>query len=163
MRSRNTFRERSHISFFWGGDPFCEVVQLPENTHGELTGLPEWSAGLSLRLSHQRTSPFRLSDQQVSTFSPKLQTLYCLFKSHGEVWTYSSPHVLAGYRNLHTSGYFPVICWSYLGTEISVTLSIGDKLYSCHHLFFFSFLWDHFVDVILRPHWICLVHPRQLS
>ena len=31
--------------------------------------------------------------------------------------------------------------------EISVTLSIGNKLYSRHHLLFFSFLCDHFVDV----------------
>ena len=29
--------------------------------------------------------------------------------------------------------FFPVICWSYLRTEISVTLSIVNKLYSRHH------------------------------
>ena len=38
-------------------------------------------------------------------------------------------------------GFFPVICWSYLWTEISVTLSINNKLYSHHHLLYFSFLW----------------------
>ena len=32
---RNTVRESSHISFFCGRDPFCEVVQRPENTHEE--------------------------------------------------------------------------------------------------------------------------------
>ena len=36
---RNTVRENSHISFFCGGDLFCDVVRRPENTHGELTGL----------------------------------------------------------------------------------------------------------------------------
>ena len=37
--------------------------------------------------------------------------------------------------------FFPVICWSYPQTEISVTLSIGNKLYSRHHILYFSFLW----------------------
>ena len=36
---------------------------------------------------------------------------------------------------------FSVICWSYLRTEISVTLSIGNNLYSRHHISYFSFLW----------------------
>ena len=49
----------------------------------------------------------------------------------------------------HTSVFFSVICWSYLRTEISVILSTGNKLH------FFSFLVNHFVDVILRQHWIC--------
>ena len=73
--SRNTVRESSHISFFSCGDPFCEVVQWPENTHGELTGLLERPADLSLRLS----------DQRISAFSPKLQTVYCLFKSNAGI------------------------------------------------------------------------------
>ena len=51
--------------------------------------------------------------------------------------------------------FFLVICWSFLRTEISVTLSIGNKSYSRHHLLFFSILWNHFVDVILRLYWIC--------
>ena len=48
--SRNTVRECSHISFFCGGDHFCEVVRRPENTHKgvELTGLPERPADLCL-------------------------------------------------------------------------------------------------------------------
>ena len=60
--NRNKVRECSHISFFCGGDPFCEVVRRPENTHEELTGLLEWPAGPSLRLRDHRTSPFCLSD-----------------------------------------------------------------------------------------------------
>ena len=91
--SRNTDKESSHISFFCGGVPFCEVVRRPVNTHKELTDLLEWLVGLSLRLRDQQISLLRLSDQRISTFSPKLQTLYCLFKSHAEVWTSSSPHV----------------------------------------------------------------------
>ena len=37
--------------------------------------------------------------------------------------------------------FFPVIYWSYLRIEISVTLSIGNKLYSCRYILYFSFLW----------------------
>ena len=55
---RDTVRESSHVYFFCGGDPFCEVVRRPENTHEELTGLLECPASLSLRLSDQRISPF---------------------------------------------------------------------------------------------------------
>ena len=36
----------------------------------------------------------------------------------------------------------PVICWSYLQTEIFVTLSIGYKSYSLPSSFIFSFLWS---------------------
>ena len=80
--SRNTVWEISLISFFYGRYHFHEVVRQPENTLEELPGLLEWPAGLSLHLR----------DQQIS-FSPKLQTLYCLFKSHVDMWTSSVPHV----------------------------------------------------------------------
>ena len=55
---------------------------------------------------------------------------------------------VTGYKNLYTS-VFPVICGSYLRIEISVILSTGNKL---PPPLFFSFLWNHFVDVILRLH-----------
>ena len=131
--SRNTVRENSHISFFCGGDPFCEEVRRLENTHEELTSLVEWPAGLSFRLRDQQTSPLCLSNLWISAFSPKLQTLYCLFKSHAEVWISSSPHVffcLWLVIRTYILPFFSVIWWSYLRTEISVTLSIGNKLYS---------------------------------
>ena len=77
--SRNTVRESSYISFFCGGDPFCEVVQRLENTQGELTGLLEWLAGLSTSLEWRADlspSPERpadlslhLRDQQISPFA----------------------------------------------------------------------------------------------
>ena len=149
----NTVRESSHIFFSCGRDPYCEVIQRPENTHEELTGLIEWPAGLSLRLREQRasplrlrdqrTSPLRLSDHWISAFSPELQTLYCLFKSHTEVWTFSLPHVyFCGWLSeLTYFRFFAVICWSYLRTKISVTLSIGNKLYSSPSPFIFSFQW----------------------
>ena len=69
----------------------------------------------------------------ISTFSPKLQTLYYLFKSHAEVWTSSSRHVffcLWLFIGTYILPFFPVICWSYQRTEISVALSISNKLYS---------------------------------
>ena len=153
MCKRNTNRESSHMSFFWGGDLFCEVVRRPENTHGELTGLLEWPVGLSLRLRDQWTSPLRLSDYRIFALSPKLQTLYSLSSpkrkyEHPLCLTYFL--FMAGYRNLLLF-FFPVIFWSYLRTEISVTLSIGNKLYSSP----FCFPVTHFVDVILRLHWTC--------
>ena len=80
------------------------------------------------------------------------------------MWTSSSPHVFSVYGWLSELTYFqcfPVICWSYLQTEVSVTLSIGNKQYSSPFSFIFSFLWNHFVDVILWAHWICLVFLRR--
>ena len=125
MSSRNTVRESSHISFFCGGDPFCEVVRRLENTHEELTGLLEWPAGLCLQ--------------------SKIQTLYCIFKPHADIWISSSPTYFSVYGWLSelTSFFccFSVICWPYLQMEISVTLYIGNRLYSRHHILHFSFLW----------------------
>ena len=114
--SRNTIRESSHIPFFCGGEPFCEVVQRPKKIHGELTGLLEWPACLSLHLRDQQISPFRLSDQRISlqrlsnqrisALSPKLQTLYCLVKSHADIWISSSPTYFSVYAWLSELTYF---------------------------------------------------------
>ena len=143
MWSRNTVRESSHIYFFCGRDPFCEVVRRSDNTHEELTGLLELPGCLFLRLKDQLTSPIRLSDHWISAFCSKLRTLYCLFKSHADIWKSSSPIYFSVYGwlwELTSFHFFPVICWFYLRTEISVTLSIGNKLYSPHHILYFSFL-----------------------
>ena len=118
--SRNTFRESLHISFFCGGDPLCVLELRPENIHDMFAWvthvtlpLLEWLVDLSPSLKEP-------------VFSPKLQTLYHLSSPKGK---YEHPLCLmyflfmAGYRNLHTSGFFfLVICWSYLRTEISVTI-----------------------------------------
>ena len=129
---------------------FAHIFLLWRKTH---TG--NWQ----VCLSDQRVSALCLRDQRTSHFSPNLQTLYCLPKSHAEVWTSFSPHVffcLLLVIVTYILVFFPVICWSYLRTEISATLSVCNKLYSRHHILFFSFPWDHFVyDVILRLHWIC--------
>ena len=123
--SRNIVRESSHISFFCGRDPFCEVVWCPENTHGEPTSLLEWPVGLY----HQsKITDLILSFQVPCGYMNILFThiLFCLWLVIG---TYILPV------------FFLEICWSYLRIEKSVTLSIGNKLYSCHHLLYFSFLW----------------------
>ena len=101
---------------------------------GELTGLLVWPADLCL-----------LS---------KITDLILSFESH----------VFSVYGSLSELTYFrcfTVICWSYQRTDISVILSNGNKLLSRHHPLFFSFLWNHFLDVILRPYWICYVHSRH--
>ena len=142
MCSSNTVRESSHISFFCAGDPFCEVVQGLENTHGVLTGLLERPADLtpSLEPPEDLCLQSKITDLTLS-FQVPCRSMNILFASRIFLF-------MAGYWNLHTSGFFPVLCWCYLRTEISVTLSIGNKLYSLHHILYFSFLWKHFVDVI---------------
>ena len=147
MSSRNTFREResSHISSFCGGDPFCEVVGRPENTHEALTGLLEWPVGHSLSL------------EWPADLSPSLDgpaDLYLQSKITDLIFSFQIPsgtmNILFASRFISVYGwlseqtyfrFFPVIGWSYLRTEISVTLSIGNKLYSRHHILYFSFLW----------------------
>ena len=85
------------------------------------------------------------------SFSLKLHTLYCLCKSQADIWISSSPtyfSVCGWLSELTHFGFFPVNCWSYLRTEISVTLSLGNKLYSRHHTLYFSFLW--------KPLWLVI-------
>ena len=153
MCNRNTVWESSHISFFCGGDPHCDVVQQPGNTHGELTGLLKWPADLFPSL--ERPADLYLHSKftdLILSFQVPCSSMNILFASRIFLF-------VASYRNLHTSVFFPVICWSYLRTEISVTLSIGNKLYSSASTFVFSFLMLMlsflFVDVILQPHWTC--------
>ena len=84
----------------------------------------------------------------------------CLQSKITDFILYSKSHVFSVYdwlSELTFFSFFPVICWSYLRTEIST----GNKLHSRHHPLFFFFRWNHFVDVILRPHWICKVHMNE--
>ena len=124
MCSRNTVGESSHISFFCGRAPFCEVVRRPENIHEEMTGLLEWPAGLRLQ---SKITDLILSFQVPCGYT-NILFAHVFFCSWLVIGTFILP-------------IFPVICWSYLRTEISVTLSIGNKLYSRHHILYFSFLW----------------------
>ena len=154
MCNRNTVRESSQISFFCGGNPLYEVVRQPENTEGELTGLLDWLVALSLRLRQVGLSP---SFEQPIDLCFQSQNFrpYIVFSSpmrkyeHPLCLTYFS--IYGWLSELTYFPYFLVICWSYLRTEISVT--ICKKLYSRHHLLYFSFLWNRFVDVILPLHW----------
>ena len=152
MWCRNTVRASLHTSFFWGGDPFCEVVQRSENTHEELTGLLEWPAGFSLHLRDQQTSPLRIANSgslsSVQNYRP-----YIVFQVP---WTLPRIFLfMAGYRNLHTSGFFP--------GNLLILSAKGNICHSIHRqkiicfiiLLYFLFPVTHFVDVILRPYWIC--------
>ena len=131
-----------YISILWRWR-LCEFGRQSERVRTYLSSVAENHFFLSSATAWEHTRGSRqvcLTDRRISAFSPKWRTLYCL-SSH----TYFL--FKADYRNLYISGFFPVICWSYLQTEISVILSTRNK--------FFSFLWNHFVDVILRPQWIC--------
>ena len=138
MCRRNTVRERSLIFFLLRRGPFLwSSAMAGEHTRGAdrsawVTSGPHpfaWATSRSL--------------QQISAFSPKLQTLYYLFKSHADIWISSSPTYFSVFGWLSELTYFrfffPVICWSYLRTKISVILSIGNNLYSRHHISYFSF------------------------
>ena len=142
MCSRNTVSESLHTSFFCDRDPFCKVVRRPENTHGMFAWVTRWSLpslkGLeNLSPSLERPADFCLQSkirELIFSFQVPCGSMKILHASRIFLF-------MAGYRNLHTSGFFPVICWSYLQTEISVTLSLVNKLFSRHHILYFSFLW----------------------
>ena len=93
--SWNTVRESSHISFFCGR--VCEVVRRPENTHWGGTDRSAWVTSGSPPLAWASSR---------SLFSPKLQTLYCLFKSHTEIWTRLVVHIFSVYSWLSELTYF---------------------------------------------------------
>ena len=120
IRAYNRFWPRIEVSHFVAGQRKKDSFERPVD--------------LSASLERPADPSLRWSDQGMSAFSPKWQTLYCLFKSHADIWISSSPKyflfVYGCYRNLHTFVFFLVICWSYLQTEISATPCIGNKLYS---------------------------------
>ena len=178
--SRNTGRESSHISFFDGGDTFLEEVRRPENTydtfawvtHRSLRSLEqpaglslslEQTADLSLRLRDQQNSPLRLSDQRIS---PSVQNYrpYIVFSS--PMRKYEHPLRLTYFFCLwmiigtYILSFFLVICWFYLQTEISITLSIGTN-YILAIVFYFSLSCETTLLMLSRNH--NEVHRRQLS
>ena len=133
MCSWSTVWESSYIPLFCGRDTFHEVVRRPENTHEELTGLVEWPARLSLHLRDQRISLFRIATSRSlpqSKFTDLILSFLVPCGSMNILFThvfFCSWLVIGTYI---LPGFFPVICWSYLRTEISVTQSIGNKSYS---------------------------------
>ena len=121
----------------------CEVRMKCERVRAYLSSVGPFVCIRVTAGEHTRGSwQVCLDDQRVSPFSPKLQTLYYLSTptrkyEHASLPTYFL--FMAGYGNLHTSGFIPVICWSSLRTEISVTLSTGNDLHSSPSSFNFLF------------------------
>ena len=139
--SRNTFRETSHISFFSGGDPFCEVVRRPENTHGELTGLLEWHACLCLQAKITDliffSSPMRIYEYPLR---PRIFLFMTGYRNLHNSWVFSGNLlILSANRNICHSihrqkiifssssfiFFFPVkpLCWCYLATALDLVSS----------------------------------------
>ena len=127
----NTVRKSSHISFFCGGALFCEVVRRPENTYDLLPwvtrrSLPSLERLVDLSLLLERPADLCLQSKitdLILSFQVLCESMNILFASRIFLF-------MAVYRNLRTSVFFSVIWWSSLRTEISVTQSIGNKLYS---------------------------------
>ena len=139
---RNTVRESSHISFFCGGDSFLwSSATAGEHTQGADSSalvtsgsLPSaWVTSGSLP-SVQNYRPYIVFSSPMRKYEHPLRFTYFL--------------LMAGHWNLQTSVFFSVICWSYLRTEISVLLSIVDKLYSSSSSFIFSTLLMLYCDHI---------------
>ena len=122
--SRNTVRESSRISFFCGVDSLCVFARRPVNTHGGADRFA-WVTSRSLPQS-------------------KITDLILPFNFYAGIWTRPLAHVFSVYGWLSELTYFrffwwlffPVICWSYLQTEISITLSTGNKLFLTILLYF---------------------------
>ena len=123
--SKKTVRKSSHISFFCCGNTFYEVVWRPENTHGELTGQLEWSAGFSPTLEWpvDFCCQSKITDLILS-FQIPCRNLNILF-AHVFfcLWLVIGTYILPVF--------FPVICWYYLLIERSVILFAGNKLHFC--------------------------------
>ena len=118
-------------------------------TAGERTG-GSWQVCLSdQRVSHfaWETRGSLLLAWETSRYLPSVQNYrpYIVFSSPMRKYEHPlRPTYFSVYGWLSELTYFRVffslICWSYLRTEISVTLSIGNKLYYRHHILYFSFL-----------------------
>ena len=144
--------------FFWS------IATVGKHTQGA-----DWSAWLTSGSlpSFERTVdlPLCLSNQWITAFCPKLQTyIYfqvscgsmnilfasCIFCLWLVIWTDIPPFFSGNLLILSVNGN---ICHSIHRQYIIF----------CAILLYLLFLETHFVDVILRLHWICLLHRRQLS
>ena len=112
--------------------PLCVLERRPEDTHGG-AGMFAWVTSGSLPQS-------------------QITDLIFFQLPLGNINTPLHPHIFCLWLVIGTYILFPVICWSNLQTEIFVTPYTGNNYIP---LLFFSFQWNHFVDVILRPDWIC--------
>ena len=123
-------REFEHIFLLWRGPFVCIRATAGEHTSHVYLSDPQvslfaWTTSGSLPFAWEscRSLP------SVQIYRP-----YIVFSSpmrkheHPLHLTYFS--VYGWLSELIYFGFFPVICWSYLRTEISVTLSIGNNSYS---------------------------------
>ena len=131
MCSRNIVRETSHICFFWRG-PFL----WSSTTDGEHTWGADRSSWVTSETLHSLERP--------AEFSPSLERPADLCLQSKITDLILSFQVPCGTMNILFASrifclwlvigtsyfrFFPVICWSYLRTEISVILSTGNKLH----------------------------------
>ena len=156
-------------------------------TSGSLSSL-EQLAGLFLRLKDQRTSPLRLNDQWISPFawetsgpipfawetSVPLSLAWETSESVPSVQIYR-PYIVFSSPMRKYEHPLSLTCFSFcdwlselkyflFSSYLLILSANGNIFYSIHRQYIiFSFLWNNFVDVILRLHWICQVHRRQLS
>ena len=84
--SRNTVRESSHMSFFYGGDPLCVLEWWPENTLGGVDRFA-WVSSRSIIIDI------------ISYFQLPRGNMNILFASRIILF-------ITGFRNLYTSGFF---------------------------------------------------------
>ena len=157
MKKEYSQRKFAHIFLLWGCPFLWSCATAEEHTR------ESWQ----VCLSDQQVSPFAWETSGSLSFT--WTTRGSLLQSQITDLILSF-QVLCGNMNIlfasrifclwlvigtYTLPFFLVICWSYLRTAICVTLFMCNKLYSSPSSFIFSFLWNQFVDVILRPHWIC--------
>ena len=132
MCNSNTVRESSHISFFCDGDPllWSSATAGGHTRHVCLSDTQvshfiwETSGSLSFAWETSGSLPSVPLYRPYIVFSnPMLKYEYPLRLTYFSVYGWLSE--LTYFRF-----FFSVICWSYLRTEISDTLSIGNKSYS---------------------------------
>ena len=127
--------EFEHIFLLWRGPFFWSSATAGEHTRDS------WQTCLS--------NPVGPSFEWLVNLSPSFERppdLWLLFKITDLILSFKS-HVFFVYSWLSEHTFFR-FCWSYLRTEISVTLPIGKKLYSSPSSFIFSFLWNHYCYII---------------
>ena len=162
MCSRNTVRESSHTSFFCGGDPFCDVVRRPDNTHHMFA----WVTRRSLPSLERRADLFPSFKRPAHVcFSQKLETLYSLL-SPMRIYEYPLRHsiflLMCGYRNFHTSVFSSNLLILSANGNICHSILRQYIIFSPSY-FLFLFPVKPLCWCALKLHWICYIHRRQLS
>ena len=87
---------------------------------------------------------------RIFAFRPKVQTLCCLFKSHAEVWTSSSPHVffcLWLVIGTYIILFFPVICSSICERKYLSLYPLAINYIFRHPPLFSSLCWCYLVTI----------------